>query len=277
MVKNVIVNLSPADATGALDTFALSVAETFDAHLSAVAFQYWFDVPGTILGASALAAVIDEQWDETKKAAQAALARFDKSAAKAGVSVDSRSPEASTGAAPGIFSEMARSYDLAVLRQPESDQPGLDEIIAERTLFGSGRPVLMMPFIHKGALKLDHVTVCWDGSRAAARVLGDAMPFLRKSKKIEVFMVQPREDKRREIAGADVAQHLARHGLEVELVRTVAPEIQVGDAILSHVADNSSDMLVMGGYGHSRLREFVLGGVTRRVMESMTVPTLMSH
>jgi nucleotide-binding universal stress UspA family protein len=80
-----------------------------------------------------------------------------------------------------------------------------------------------------------------------------------------------------ETPGVDMAQHLARHGLRVELERLVVPNMNVAEAILSHIADRSSDLLVMGGYGHSRLREFVLGGVTREIMKSMTIPALMSH
>lgn len=277
MIKSIIVNLSLADTSGAVDTFAISVAEQFDAHLSAVAFEYWLEVPGTLLGASALASVIDAQRSETAKAAKVAVDRFEAAAKRAGISFDSRTPEASTGQAATLFGDMARTYDLSIVRQMEPDKPGPEELIAEGALFGSGRPVLMMPFIHRQGLKLDHVTVCWDGSRAAARAVNDAMPFLCKSKRVELLMVNSREDRRPEIAGADIAQHLARHGLKVELARATAPDVEAGDAILSHVADTSSDMLVMGGYGHSRLRQFILGGVTSTMMDSMTIPTLMSH
>lgn len=277
MIKDIVVNLNPSTQSDRIGDFALSVARTFDAHVSAVAFQYWFEVPGTVIGATALAAVIDAQRNETGQAAQAALAKFEQAAKREGVAFDCRTLETNVAGATHLFGELARTYDLAIVRQPQQDKPGPEELLAEAALFSAGRPVLIAPYIQTGPLKLDHVTLCWDGSRAAARAIGDAASFLRKAKTVELLMVKPKEGGRREIAGADMAQHLARHGLNVELERITVPDIKVADAILSHVADRGADLLVMGGYGHSRLREFVLGGVTREIMQSMTVPTLMSH
>jgi nucleotide-binding universal stress UspA family protein len=144
-------------------------------------------------------------------------------------------------------------------------------------LFESGRPVIFVPFIQKGGLKLDRVMVCWDGSRAATRAVADSLPFLKKAKLVEVVIVASKPGKGDEIAGADLGQHLARHGLKVEVKKITSSEIDVPSTILSYAADSSADMIVMGGYGHSRLREFILGGVTRTIIESMTVPVLMSH
>ena len=119
--------------------------------------------------------------------------------------------------------------------------------------------------------------VCWDGSRAATRAIADAMPFLEKAKQVEVVVVGNKPPKSDEVPGADLGQHLARHGVKVDVKRITSPDIDVASTILSYAADSSADMIVMGGYGHSRLREFVLGGVTRGILESMTVPVLMSH
>ena len=119
--------------------------------------------------------------------------------------------------------------------------------------------------------------VCWDGSRSAARAVADAMPFIVRAKAAEVVIVASEPAKSDEMPGADIAHHLARHGARVEIKPIVTAETDVASTILSHAADASADFLVMGGYGHSRLREFVLGGVTRGILTSMTVPTLMSH
>ena len=119
--------------------------------------------------------------------------------------------------------------------------------------------------------------LCWDGSRTAARAAADALPFLTRAKAIEIFIVETGKLKSDESPGTDIASHLARHDLNVSVERTVAGDIDVASVILSHAADVGADMLVMGGYGHSRLREFILGGVTRAILGSMTVPTLMSH
>jgi nucleotide-binding universal stress UspA family protein len=150
-------------------------------------------------------------------------------------------------------------------------------MVAESTLFESGRPVVMVPYIQKAALKLDRVMVCWDGSRPAARAVADAMPLLERAGRVEVVIVANERGKNDEIAGADMGQHLARHGLKVDVQRITAGGIEVAETLLSHAADSGTDFMVMGGYGHSRLREFVLGGVTHSILRSMTVPALMSH
>ena len=119
--------------------------------------------------------------------------------------------------------------------------------------------------------------ICWDGGRAAARAVADALPLLKKAKQVEVVIISDKPGKNDEVPGADLGQHLARHGLKVDVKRITSPDIDVPSTILSHAADLSADMIVMGGYGHSRLREFVLGGATLGLLESMTVPVLMSH
>ena len=136
---------------------------------------------------------------------------------------------------------------------------------------------MVVPYSHRAGLKLDRIMVCWDGSRHAARAIADAMPFLLRAKSLDVVVVAGEPGKSDEIAGADIAQHLARHGLNVELRRLVSRDMDVANTLLSHAADWDADLMVMGGYGHSRLREFLLGGVTRGILASMTVPVLMSH
>ncbi|MGH6682892.1 MAG: universal stress protein, partial [Pseudolabrys sp.] len=168
-------------------------------------------------------------------------------------------------------------FDLAIVGQPERSKTAAAEVVDEGVLFESGRPVIFVPYIQEADLKLDRVMVCWDGSRAAARAIADAMPFLHKAKQVEIVIVDGKLGKDGDIPGADLGQHLARHGQKVTVKRIIAPDIDVSSAILSYAADSNADMIVMGGYGHSRLREFILGGVTRGILESMTVPTLMSH
>jgi nucleotide-binding universal stress UspA family protein len=126
-------------------------------------------------------------------------------------------------------------------------------------------------------LKLDRVLVAWDGSHGAARAIGDAMPFLRRAKAIDIVIVSNGRTTKDEIPGVEIGHHLARHGLEVEVRQLVAEDVDVANTLLSYAADNAVDFMVMGGYGHSRLREFVLGGATRGILQTMTVPTLMAH
>jgi nucleotide-binding universal stress UspA family protein len=275
MIKDLVVNLSlTRDVAG---NYAISLAEAFGAHLSAVAFSYEPVIPPSIMG-SVPPSLIEMQRDENDKAANDARATFDTAAARAGVSFDSRILTASLPGAADRFGAIARRFDLAVVGQGEGGTAaGAQELVVEGVLFSSGRPVVIVPYIQKAPLKLDRAIVCWDASRSAARAIADAMPLLRRASAIDVVIVAGERHKGDEVPGADIGQHLARHGLKVEVKRIVATETDVASTILSHAADTSADFIVMGGYGHSRLREFILGGATRGMLSAMTVPVLMSH
>jgi nucleotide-binding universal stress UspA family protein len=221
--------------------------------------------------------VIEAQQRDSEQAAKAALDRFSAAAARAGISADAAKLPANYADAGEQFGQIARRFDLAIVGQAEPDKDAVEGQIAENALFESGRPVIMVPYIQKAPLKLDHIMVCWDGSRAATRAIADAMPLLERASQVEVVIVANDPGKQDEIPGADMGQHLARHGLKVDVKRFPAGGIDVADALLSHAADSGADFIVMGGFGHSRLREFVLGGVTRSILRSMTAPVLMSH
>jgi nucleotide-binding universal stress UspA family protein len=218
------------------------------------------------------------QQAEAQERAESVAAAFDEAARRAGVSAETRRIEAGIGDVPAQFAHIARRFDLSVIGQFESgrDHP-TKNIVIEATLFESGRPVLIVPFIQKDRLKLDHVMVCWDGSRAAARAVADAMPFLTRSGKASIVVADIQSAKSADLPGADIATHLTRHGVHVTIERIPVSKIDVSNTILSCAADTYPDLIVMGGYGHSRLREFILGGTTRGMLASMTKPTLMSH
>jgi nucleotide-binding universal stress UspA family protein len=275
MIKDIVVNLGLGEHDPAGD-FAISVAETFEAHVLGVAFVYDPIVPGVVMGGIS-PQFIESQRADNEKAARGAVARFEQAAKRIGVSYETVSVSASISGAADRLGRLARRFDLAIVGQPERPKSAPDEVVDEGVLFESGRPVIFVPYIQKAALKLDRVLVCWDGSRAATRAIADSLPFLHKAKKIEIVMVAGKPGKSDEIAGADLGQHLARHGLKVAVKRITSPDIDVSSTVLSHAADSNADMIVMGGYGHSRLREFILGGVTRGILEQMTVPALMSH
>jgi nucleotide-binding universal stress UspA family protein len=276
MIKDIVVNLSVHPSRDVAGNYAISVAEAFGAHLAGVAFSYDPIIPPTIMG-GVPASFIEEQRAQADQAASDAIAKFDEAARRAGVSCESRILGASVAGAADQFGRMARRFDLSAVGQAEPDAVAPEELIVEGALFSSGRPVLVVPYIETAGLKLDRVMVAWDGSRSAARAVADALPLLGKAKAIDVVIVSNDKGKNDELPGADIAQHLARHGLTVELKRIVSPDTDVASTLLSHAADTSADFMVMGGYGHSRLREFILGGVTRGILSAMTVPTLMSH
>jgi nucleotide-binding universal stress UspA family protein len=220
---------------------------------------------------------VDALRAENRAAAQEAVDRFEAAAKREGLSAEHRIIDASLGRAATVFGRMARCFDLAVVGQTDPERALPDDLLIEAALFESGRPVVVVPYIQTEDLKLDHVLVCWDGSRNAARAIADSMPFLTRGKKVEIVMVASGDGKADELPGAELGEHLARHGLDVEVKRLVAADVDVSNVILSHAADRAADFIVMGGYGHSRLREFILGGATRGILQSMTVPVLMAH
>jgi nucleotide-binding universal stress UspA family protein len=276
MIKDIVVNLSLAESGGYAGDFAVSVASTIGAHLTGIAFVYDPIVPVAATG-YVPPEVIETQQRDNEAAAKSAIDRFNAAAGRAGITAETTKLPASLASAGEEFGLIARRFDLAIVAQAEPDNDAVEELVAESTLFESGRPVIIVPYIQKAPLKLNRVMACWDGSRQATRAIADAMPLLERANQVELVIVAKERGKQDEIAGADMGQHLARHGLKVDVNRITEGDIDVADALLSHAADAGVDFMVMGGYGHSRLREFVLGGVTRSVLHSMTVPVLMSH
>ena len=174
----------------------------------------------------------------------------------------------------------ARYVDLILLGQTDPDQPlPVGRRLPEEVVISSGRPVLVIPYT--GALDSlgERVVVAWDASREAARAVSDALPLLERAQSVLVVTIDPETTPlgHGDVPGADIALHLARHNVGVEVQRVPAGEVGAANALLSLVADYGADLLVMGAYAHPRLRQLVLGGVTRTVLQSMTVPVLMAH
>jgi nucleotide-binding universal stress UspA family protein len=278
MIKDIVLHLSTRASEDATVDYAVSVAREFEAHLTGVAFALDPFIPPSMgPGDVPPADWIDRERAEAQAVATAAISRFSEKARRDGLAFESRLLESSLAGAGELFAEVAARFDLSIMRQAEPGKTPLAELVIEGALFGSGRPVLVVPYIQKAPLELRHVLVCWNGSPNAARAVADAMPFLRRAKAVEVVVVLGESGSSDEIPGADIGQHLARHGLDVEVERLSAIKGDVPDTVLSHAADTGTDLIVMGGYGHSRLREFILGGVTRGILRAMTVPVLMAH
>jgi nucleotide-binding universal stress UspA family protein len=275
MIKDIIVNISIHERSEPTLYYAVSLASAFEAHVTGIAFAYDSPIPISALG-YIRAQIIDEQ-SNNQAAAKAVIDKFKAATARTGVSADQRMLSANMDNAGERFARIARLFDLAIVSQATPNKGAVEAMISESTLFGSGRPVLVVPYIQKAPLKLDRVMVCWDGSWPAARAVADAMPFLEQAKQVEVVIVTNERGKNNELEGVDMGQHLARHRVNVEVHRIPRADIDVADALLSYATDSGADFMVMGGYGHSRMREFVLGGVTRSIFRSTAVPTLMSH
>jgi len=277
MIKDVIVHLEHQIARDPARDFAITIAETFDAHVAGVAFAYTPDFPGYVM-LETPPDILAQMIAESEKVALAAIERFDAAAKRSLISAEHRLLKAIGASAPVVLSRLARRFDLSVFMQSEPNGVDNDDMI-EASLFDSGRPLIVVPYIQKEGLKLDHVVCCWDGSRAAARAINDGLPLLAKATTVDLLIVvnEKTNSPRNEIRGAEMAKHLARHDAKVQIVTIPAADIDLTNAILSYVADISGSLIVMGGYGHPKLREVILGGVTRDMLKSMTVPVLMSH
>jgi nucleotide-binding universal stress UspA family protein len=276
VIKNIVVNLTIGVERDTAAHYAVSLASLFKAHLVGVAIVYDPKVsPNLIVGIPA--ELIEAQRAASRNLAEQAVAHFESSAKQAGVATESQIIDVTVGKAGEMFGRIARSFDLSVVRQAEPIKSAPEVAIIEGALFESGRPVIIVPYVQTQGAVFDRAMVGWDGSRTAARAIGDAMPLLKHAKMIQVFTVATGPAKDAELPGADIGQHLSLHGLNVAVKRIATEGIDVPNAILSHAADISADFLVMGGYGHSRLRELVWGGATRGILTAMTLPTLMSN
>ena len=211
--------------------------------------------------------------------AELALGRFADVAKRNQIAFESRVIQVLYTEVAEALATNARYADLVILGQHDPDDPASGpRYLPEEVILGSGRPALLVPYIGPAATFGERATVAWDASREAARAVNDALPLLERAKAVGVVTVNPRERAfgHGEEPGADIGLHLARHGVKVEVQRVEARDLDTANAILSHVASEGADLLVMGAYGHSRLRELVLGGVTRTILAEMTVPVLMS-
>ena len=176
MIKDILVSLPIGRLSDSAVNYAVSVAETFEAHLTGVAFVHEPFVPGTVLDGAATGFIATYR-AEVENAAKAAVTKFEDATRRAGVSATSQTLESTLADLDELFTQVTRRFDLSVVGQIEPGKETLDVMLPETALFGSGRPVLVVPYIQKAGMKLNRTLICWDGSRAAARAIGDAMLF----------------------------------------------------------------------------------------------------
>ncbi|KXU83600.1 universal stress protein UspA [Caballeronia megalochromosomata] len=276
--KTILVHLDTSvRAHPRLET-ALQLARRFDAYLTGLYSVFEpnaraFNVmAGTAAYYEARAAMRREQAGALERLFHAELNR-------AGVSGEWLAPnEPADRAVP----HHARCADLVIAGQDDPGDPEsyIGDGFRENLILSAGRPVLLVPctgfFPTVGQLPM----IAWDGGREAARAVHDALPLLKAAGRATIVTIETKADDApgERIAGADIAACIARHGVEVEMISSVCDtQASAGDILLSRAADLGADLVVMGGYGHARWRELVLGGATRTFLESMTVPVLMSH
>ncbi len=274
-LKNLLVHIDDGKACTDRIQAAIALAQAHGAHLTGLYIAADPVLLGNIRAEipAQFLAVLKDQLTERIEAAEA---RFIEVVERAGLSVECRTAHCPGTRIAELIGLHARYADMVVLGQPDHSGE-LEDHIAEDVVLSSGRPALVVPYIGAGKTMGERVMIAWDAGREAARAVHDALPVLERAKSVVVLVINPRRGNHGAEPGADIALHLARHGIKVQAQNTEVKDLSVADALLSRLADQGIDLLVMGAYGHSRLRELVLGGVTRQLFQQMTVPVLMSH
>ena len=274
--QDILVHIDDGEAAPGRLALAVELAERFGAHLTGVYVDPGLALP-TLVDVPVSPSLIEDLENEHRERRSRAERRFRETLDRTDVESEWRLAEGELGE---TLSRHARYTDLAVLGQEGADDQkmvigGLPDSVA----LTCGRPVLVVPYIGVQSAPGKHVIVAWNGSREAARAVNDALPILKGADKVEVMCANPHRGELQDadLPGADLCLHLARHGVKAEAQTQTASDLEIGDLLLSRASDHGADLIVMGAYGHARWREVVLGGVTRQLLEQMTVPVLMSH
>ncbi|KVA14062.1 universal stress protein [Burkholderia ubonensis] len=276
--KSILVHLDTSDRAHARLELALRLARRFDAHLTALSAIYTPE-PVSFYVMAGSADYFREQRERRDERVAALERLFHAETTRAKVSADWIAADARANT---VVPRHARHADLVIVGQSDPNDPEtyIDDQFPENLVLSAGRPVLFVPYAGDHASLGERVLVAWDGSREAVRAAHDAMPFIEHAKRTTVVAVGNGHDPDANvrIPGADAALMLARHASDVNVLDIeCGPGASIGDTLLSRAYETGTDLLVMGAYGHARWRELVMGGVTRTVLASMTLPVLMSH
>jgi nucleotide-binding universal stress UspA family protein len=258
--------------------YAASLAAQYGAHLVGLFVQPPLRLPGYVRAEMGEDVLALHRAAEEKVAAGLRRA-FDDAAGR--TSPGGREFRSGIGDPIATITLHARYADLVVVGQhdPDDDTATATANFPELAAMHAGRPVLVVPYAGRFDPAPKHVLISWNASREASRAATDALPFLRAAKQVTALAINPRTgaEAHGEVPAADVALWLSRHGVKAEAMADPAVQIDIGNYLLSRAADLSVDMIVMGAYGHARMRELVFGGVTQTIMREMTVPVLLSH
>ncbi|MEJ8473615.1 universal stress protein [Roseibium algae] len=268
-----IVDLSGAQPAA---KHALDLAAKNDAHATGLSIAFEPVMPA-FAGAPMPVDYMQAAHDQAVNAAKESKKVFDELARLAGVKSGSRITDVLTGGPLEGLLQNCRTTDLVVIGQVNPDTPEpMRELLIETILFESGVPVLLVPYIGVAQPTAKNVVIAWDGSSTATRAVHAALPMLETADKITILIVEKNVSNDGQ-PGAEIATYLARHNLDVTIDVITNPQTGIADTLLNYVSDHGNDLIVMGGYGHSRMREFLFGGATREILAAMTVPVLMAH
>jgi nucleotide-binding universal stress UspA family protein len=255
---------------------AISVAAALGGHLAALSCETHVQIPGHFLTGAVVSipGILAGETAKSRKNARDLLAAFDATAEKAGVSHETILEKCATIDFPELLVDYSRLRDLTIVPVSES----YDQWYAEVVIFDSGRPTMVLPVTPRShPFELGTVALAWDFSRAAARAVADALPLLEKAKKVRVVTIRNDKVLDTKHSAEELAKNLSRHGIDVVVDKVDANGRPAGEALESYALSHAIDLLVMGAYGHSRLREFILGGATKSLLSKPPLPILFSH
>ena len=274
-MKTIAIILTQAETTRPVFEAAETIAGEHGAHI--VALHGEIIDPPPVLSPLDLpdSSVIASLYDAAAEKAARIKAVFDDCAARATVSSEWRPFKGSSGAATAGLIDSVRAADLVIASQPQQGNVSEHDSI----LFEGGRPILFIPWIDKQFKQFKRVLIAWDGSRGVARSTFDSLSLLHKATEIEIFTVDARDsqDQPADLASAEIAASLSRHGLNVTTRSQASEKLPISAVLENRCSDFGADLMIMGAYGTSRIMERIFGGVTHVLLESMTVPVLMSR
>ena len=279
-IKDVLLGLTAYPKSSNIDAvkWSVSFAELLNCRIAAFAADVRIEVPGSLLGNRLMnvSAMAGAEMNKSKANAELLLATFVDEAERRGVLHETIHELCLVGDVPTLLADYARVRDLSIIPVPA--ETFIDQWLAEAVVFQSGRPVLIIPEEPSRLdAQLNSIAVAWDFSRTAARAVADAIPLLERAKTVRILCVTNEKSFESSRGSSDLAAHLSRHGISVIVDEIDAAGRAVGEVLTQFVEANEIDLLVMGAYGHSRFREFILGGATRSVMARPPVPTFLSH
>jgi nucleotide-binding universal stress UspA family protein len=277
-LKDLLVFLDGTESAKARVRFTVELAKEHGAHLLGIAFAPTALLP--LYGADVGFADMSEVLENVKTQGASVLAAFEASAKKAGVAAETRLLQGISEEFPHDFAQIARHVDLAILGQPRDGDPLVGQYaLAERCLFASGRPVIIVPAALQNPGLKGTVVAAWDGSAEAARAINDALTFLEAASRVVLLVgVTSEQTDERIIPTDDMIAHMGRHGVTAEAVQVdIGEGSDIGKLLLAEAKELDAGLIVMGAFHHSRWREFILGGVTLTVLEEAAVPLFMAH
>lgn len=278
MIKDILLPITGTTGDDVALDSAMALTRDLGAHLSVLQV---INLPMPVVGPMGVSAdhLLGELYAELRKQGADQATRLRSRLEANGIPYELRVEETILGDPPRPLVLHGRYADLSVLPGPGAKDADQALRFFNSHLFESGRPVLVVPASPHAWKRPVHAVVAWQPTREATRALHDALPLLLRCRTVDVVIVDPKVGGIRhgEEPGTDIATHLARHGLQVNVVSLPSAGGTVARVVLRHCAESDAQLLVAGGYGHSRTREWILGGTTRDLLETSTIPVLFSH